>query len=79
MFELLLSLVQSCSIQQQSEDKPAPFPERLDSTYLKAVGFDWLDLEMAVAALHLEVVEKGENRLLEALLPVDPVMVQLGL
>ena len=75
LFELLLLLAQSCSIQQRSEDRLAPSPEPPDSTYLRVAEFDWLDLAMVVAALHLEGVEKGEDHLLEALLPVDPVMV----
>ena len=58
----LLSLVQFCSIQRQSEDRLAPFPVLPETTCQAVVAFDWLVLGMGVAAIHrLEGAEEVEN------------------
>ena len=42
-------------------DTQSPFPARLATTYQVIVGFDWLDLEREVAALHLEGMEEEDH------------------
>ena len=60
MSALLLLLVQSCSIQQRSEDKPAPFLERLGTIYQG--GFvSGLLAPVMEAVVHLALPQKGEG------------------